>query len=297
MATMAHQPPPFFARGPSPLTRLTFFSLLSFLLLLADGRYHYLQLVRQGASVVLYPLQVLATSPFSLATSVSDYFVRQSDLTSELTALKTRNLEYAAQLQTLPSIEEENRRLRKLLAATRNIDGSAMLAEILYAGRSPISRSVVVDKGSRHGVVAGSPVVDEIGVVGQVTRVYPMVSEVTLITDKDQPVPIKVLRNGLRAVVFGSGSRDKLELKYMAVDADIRQDDQLVTSGIDGTYPSGLPVAAVATVERDPALPFATITAVPAAGVERQSQVIILSAKNGAPPDPRAERAGDERKR
>ncbi len=296
MATMAHQPPPFFARGPSPLARLTFFSLLCFLLLITDGRYHYLQLVRQGASVVLYPLQVLATSPFSLASSVSDYFVSQSELQRENAELKTKNLQYGAQLQTLPALQEENQRLRKLLDATRNVQGSAMLAEILYASRDPISHSVVVDKGSEHAVAAGSAVVDEIGVVGQVTRVYPFVSEVTLITDKDQPVPIKVLRNGLRAVVFGSGSRDQLELKYMAVDADIKKDDELVTSGIDGTYPPGLPVAKVVSVERDPALPFASITAVPAAGVDRQSEVIILSVKRELPLDPRGEQGGDKRK-
>ncbi|MGH8718353.1 MAG: rod shape-determining protein MreC [Burkholderiales bacterium] len=294
---MAHQPPPFFARGPSPLARLTFFSLLCFLLLLTDGRYHYLQFVRQGASIVLYPLQVLATSPFTLASSAKDYLVSQSELQQENTELKTKNLEYGAKLQALPALEAENRRLRKLLDATRNVEGSAMLAEILYAGRDPIAHSVVVDKGSQQGIIAGSAVVDEIGVVGQVTRVYPFVSEVTLITDKDQPVPILVLRNGLRAVVFGSGNRQQLDLKYMSVDADVKKDDALVTSGIDGTYPPGLPVAKVVSVERDPALPFATITAVPSAGVDRQSEVIILSVKRELPADPRAEHSGDKGKR
>ncbi|MGH8729581.1 MAG: rod shape-determining protein MreC [Burkholderiales bacterium] len=296
MASVAHQPPPFFARGPSPLARLTFFSLLCFLLLLTDGRYHYLQLVRQVASVALYPLQVLATSPFSLAANIKDYFASQLELKQENAELKTRNLEYAAQVQALPALRAENDRLRKLLEATRNIEGSAMLAEILYANRVPTSQSVVVDKGSQQGVVAGSAVVDEIGVVGQVTRVYPFVSEVTLITEKDQPVPIKVLRNGVRAVVFGSGSRDGLELKYMSVDADVRKDDELVTSGIDGTYPPGLPVAKVTSVERDPALPFATITAAPTAGVNRQREVIILSAKRDLPSDPRTEQAAEKGK-
>ena len=297
MATMAHQPPPFFARGPSPLARLTFFSLLCFLLLITDGRYQYLQVVREGASVILYPLQVIATAPFSFASSVRDYFSDQSELREENAGLKTRNLEYAAKLQTLPALEEENRRLRKLLDAARDVQGTAMLAEILYASRDRITRSVVVGKGSQQGVIAGSAVVDEVGVVGQVTRVYPLVSEISLITDKDQAVPIKILRNGLRAVVFGSGTGDRLELKYMAVDADIKKDDQLVTSGIDGTYPAGLPVATVISIERNPALPFATVTAVPAAGVNRNSEVIILATKRQLPADPRVESTPDKKKR
>lgn len=294
MATMAHQPPPFFARGPSPLARLTFFSLLCFLLLITDGRYQYLQVVREGASVILYPLQVIATAPFSIVSSVAGYFADQSELKEENAGLKTRNLEYAAKLQTLPALEEENRRLRKLLDTAREVQGSAMLAEILYAGRDAIATSVVVDKGSQQGVIAGSAVVDEVGVVGQVTRVYPLVSEISLITDKDQAVPIKVLRNGLRAVVFGSGS-NQLQLRYMAVDADVKKDDQLVTSGIDGTYPPGLPVATVTSIDRDPALPFATVTAIPAAGVNRNSEVIILALKRELPPDPRGD--SDRKKR
>ena len=297
MAAMAHQPPPFFARGPSPLARLTFFSLLCFLLLITDGRYQYLQALREGASVVLYPLQIIATAPFTLAAGVRDYFVGHAELKDQNAELRTRNLEYSAKLQTLPSLEEENRRLRSLLDAVRNVQGSATLAEILYASREPGSKSIVVGKGSQHGIVAGSAVVDEAGVIGQVTRVYPLVSEVTLITDKDQAVPVKVLRNGLRAVVFGSGNPNQLQLKYMAVDADVRKDDQLVTSGIDGTYPPGLPVAIVSSVERNPALPFAIITASAHAGVNRNSEVIILAAKHALPPDPRLEQGADKEKR
>jgi rod shape-determining protein MreC len=294
---MAHQTPQFFARGPSPLARLTFFSLLCFLLLIIDGRYQYLQALREGASVVVYPLQIIATAPFTLAGGVRDYFVTQSDLKDENAELRTRNLEYSAKLQKLPSLEEENRRLRSLLDAVRNVQGSATLAEILYAGREPGSRSIVVGKGAQHGIVAGSAVVDEAGVIGQVTRVYPLVSEVTLITDKDQAVPVKILRNGLRAVVFGSGNPDRLELKYMSVDADVKKDDQLVTSGIDGTYPPGLPIAVVSSVERDPALPFAIVTASAHAGVNRNSEVIILATKHTLPPDPRLDHDGEKEKR
>jgi rod shape-determining protein MreC len=130
---------------------------------------------------------------------------------------------------------------------------------------------------------------DEIGVVGQVTRVYPWLSEVTLITDKDHAVPIQVLRTGLRAVVFGSGNISNLALRYMPISADIQIDDVLVTSGIDGTYPPGLPVARVIKIERDPAYPFAQILCAPLAGVDQQRQLMIISGLHKLPELPPAE--------
>jgi len=126
-------------------------------------------------------------------------------------------------------------------------------------------------------VAAGQVVMDNIGVVGQVTRVYPWLSEVTLITDKDHAVPIQVLRTGLRAVVFGSGNISNLALRYMPISSDIQVGDVLVTSGIDGIYPPGLPVAKVIQIERDPAYPFAQILCSPLAGVDKQRQVMIIS--------------------
>src|ERR1019366_2307547 len=129
--------------------------------------------------------------------------------------------------------------------------------EILYAGRDPFSRKVVIDKGSQGGIQAGQPVIDDVGVIGQVTRVYLLMSEVTLLSDKDQAIPLQVLRNGLRAVAYGGAEGDMLDLRFMAANADIRNGDTLVTSGIDGTYPPGLPVATVARIERDAAYAFA----------------------------------------
>ena len=162
-----------------------------------------------------------------------------------------------------------------------------MPAEILYAGRDPYSHKVFIDRGATHGVRPGSPVADENGVVGQVTRVHPLLSEVTLLTDQDQAIPVQVVRNGLRAVAFGSGPAGTLELRFMAANAEIQNGDRLVTSGIDGTYPPGIPVATVARVERDAAYAFARIVCQPAAGVESGRYVLVLAneARQAAPPE------------
>jgi len=167
--------------------------------------------------------------------------------------------------------------LRRLIDAAERLESKSIAAEVLYAGRDPYARKVIVDRGTQHGVQQGSVVVDETGVVGQLTRAHAFVSEVTLVSDKGQAVPVQVLRNGLRAIAFGGGTSGQLELRYMSGNADVENGDVLVTSGIDGTYPPGLPVAVVVRVERDSSYTFARVLAQPIAGVERGRYALVLS--------------------
>ena len=160
------------------------------------------------------------------------------------------------------------------------------MAEILRIPRDPFNRKVMLDKGNQSGIQPGQVVVDDTGVVGQITRSYPWVSEVTLITDKDHSVPVQVVRNGLRSVVSGTGKDDSLELRYMAGNTDIQEGDSLVTSGIDGVYPPGLPVAVVSKIERNSTYVFARVTCTPVAGVANHRQLLILSMLPPAPEVP-----------
>ncbi|MGH8751067.1 MAG: rod shape-determining protein MreC [Burkholderiales bacterium] len=283
---MDTHPPPFFKRGPSPLTRLLFFTLLSLLLLAADARFKYLDAVRAALSVLIYPLQKLATAPGILLGQAGDFFATQSHLTSENTRLNEQNLANSALLQRYQSLQEENRRLRLLLDTRERFQGHATLTEILYAGRDLFSRRIVVDKGMQGSIQPGQVVVDDTGVIGQVTRVYPFVSEVTLITDQQQTVPVEVTRNGLRAVLFGAGEAGEVELRYMPVNVEIQTGDELVTSGIDGVYPRGLPVATVTGIERNSAYAFARIKCTPKAGVNRYHQVLVLTREPAIPGNP-----------
>ncbi len=280
---METQLPPLFNRGPSPLTRLVLFTLLSLLLFISDARFKYLDTFRLSLSVVIYPLQKLATAPGLILDRVSDFFATHSYLADENARLNQQNLLNAAQLERYQALEDENNRLRRLLNARDGFQGNTTLAEILYSGRDLFSHRIVIDKGRQNDVKSGQAVVDDIGVIGQVTRAYPFVSEVTLITDKDQTVPVEVVRNGLRAVVFGAGESGELELRYMPVNVDIQTGDELVTSGIDGTYPYGLPVAAVSRIERNAAYAFARIFCMPNAGVDKHRQVLVLSSQTQFP--------------
>jgi rod shape-determining protein MreC len=225
-------------------------------------------------------------APVDLVHAVANYFSSTAALQEENAALKTKQLAAAPELLRLETLQEENNQLRRLLEAQERLPSKSVFAEILYAGRDPFSRKVIIDKGSQNSIRAGQPVIDDVGVIGQVTRVYPLMSEVTLLSDKDQAIPLQVLRNGLRAVAYGGAEGDMLDLRFMAANADIRNGDTLVTSGIDGTYPPGLPVATVARIERDAAYAFAKITLTPTAGTDRYRQVLVLLSEAKAPPPP-----------
>ena len=272
-----HQTPVFFVRGPSPLARLLFFAVLSFVLMATDSRLHYLAEVRQGFVALLQPLEVVASAPVKLYLSTRDYLASHHTLYMENRMLRDQALEHGSQLQRLRSLEVENAHLRDLLGAAVMLPPTARLAEILHMGRDPFTHKVVVNLGARQNIVPGQAVVDAKGVIGQVTRVYPFSSEVTLITDKGLSIPVQIERNGLRAIVFGQGQGNLIDLPYLPPNVDVREGDMLVTSGIDGVYPAGLAVARVTGIERDPDSPFAHIVCTPIAGIENHKQVLLLS--------------------
>jgi rod shape-determining protein MreC len=283
---MEHTPPPFFNRGPAPLVRVAFFASLSLALLVLDARFRYAEGLRSVLTLAVYPLQLLASMPAAVGERISATFASQTQLREENADLRARLLETSQAAQRFEAAQAEVTRLRRLMGAAERLPVRSTPAEILYNGRDPYSRKVIIDKGSQAGLRAGAPVVDEAGVLGQVTRVHALAAEVTLLTDKDQAIPVQVVRNGLRAVAFGAGPSGMLELRFMAANAEIQNGDRLVTSGIDGTYPPGIPVGSVTRIERDAAYAFARIVCQPAAGVDSGRHVLVLGNVENAVPRP-----------
>ena len=293
---MEPSPPPFFKRGPAPLVRLFFFASLSLALLVLDARFRYAEGVRGVLALAAYPLQRAATAPVDFLRTVGDYFSTQAQLFEDNANLRAKNLALAQAAQRYETAEAEAAQLRRLIGAADKLAVKSTPAEILYAGRDPYSHKIFINLGERQGVKPGSPVADESGVVGQVTRVHPLVSEVTLITDQDHVVPVQVVRNGLRAIAFGGGASGMLELRFTAGNAEIQNGDRLVTSGIDGIYPAGLPVATVVRIERDAEHSFARVVCRPAAGVDRGRFVLVLSDETARPPRPEEAQSSKERR-
>ncbi|WP_028453532.1 rod shape-determining protein MreC [Chitinilyticum aquatile] len=272
--------PAFFKQGPKPLTRLMVFSALSLVLLISDARLHLLDKLRQQLTVLVYPLQWLATAPIDSAMQASDFLRRQTDLLAENRRLNEERLQASALAIRARALEAENAQLRELNNAAASQPVSRQLVKILYNGRDPFTARLIVDRGGDADIKPGQIVVDHRGVAGQIIRVHPLTSEVRLISDRDHLVPVMVERNQLRTIVYGMGRNQPLEVRYMPASVDIREGDILSTSGVDGIYPAGLPVARVTKVERQNGSAFARIFCVPLAQFEQHSYLLAI---NGAP--------------
>ena len=289
---MIHETPSFFHRGPSPLARLTFFAIAAIALMIADHRFRALEALRLTLSVVAHPLQVAASVPAQSLGRIADYFSEQDRLLRENQELRAKVLEQAAAAQEARLLRAEQKQVVALADARDRYGEGGTVAEVIYTARNPFTRKVVIDRGLSHGVKAGQPVIDGSGVVGQLTNVGAFTSEVTLVTEKDQSVPVMLERNGLRAIAVGSGKDGSIDVPFMPVSADIQPGDTFVTSGIDATYPPGLIVATVTHVDKNPSFVFARIVAKPAAGVENHRYVLVLPPPAAAPPRP--ETKGEE---
>ncbi|WP_298826868.1 rod shape-determining protein MreC [uncultured Piscinibacter sp.] len=288
LGTLDRTPPPFFRQGTSALTKLTIFSALALFLMVADTRFQLTRTLRAVIATVLHPVERALLVPVAAWQGGSDYLLGlQRALANEEVARRdlARQAERASRVEQL---QAENQRLRALLELRPALAVRSMAAEVLYDAPDPFSRKVVIDRGATHGVAIASPVINDAGVLGQVTRVYPLSSEVTLLADKDAAIPVLNTRNQLRSAAFGV--RNGMELRFMAGNADVQVGDLLSTSGVDGVYPPGLPVAKVTLVDRKIDTSFARILLEPVASPDAVRHVLVLEPVGlQMPPKPEAE--------
>jgi rod shape-determining protein MreC len=288
LGTLDRTAPPLFNQGPSALSKLIFFSALALFLMVADARFNIVQPLRAGIGAVLYPIQWLALKPVQLVMGGGRYLEDlQTAQGNEAAARKALALqaERASQADTLA---QENARLRSLLELRQTTQTPGRAAEVLYDAADPYTRKLVIDQGLTNGIAAGSPVIDEHGVIGQVTQVQPFSSEITLVIDRDLSIPVQNVRTGARSVAFGDASAHGggLELRFMAANADLQEGDLLTTSGVDGVYPPGLPVAKIDRIERRADSAFARIHCVPLAHVTAARYVLVLAPIGAQAPRP-----------
>lgn len=294
LGTLDRTPPPFFKQGPSALTRLSLAATLSLFLMVADTRFKLTDPLRAAAAVVLQPLERVLLAPIDAAGSVAGYF-RGLDAARQAERQARQTLAAQAERSLrLEQLHAENAKLRQLLGLRERLSVRATAAEVLYDAADPYSRKVVIDRGRTQGVALGAPVIDDAGVVGQVTRVYPLTAEVTLLSDKDAAIPVLNVRTEQRGAAFGHPSDGGMELRFMAGNADVQPGDLLQTSGMDGIYPPGLPVAKVLRVDRRADSAFAKILLAPLARIDSVRHVLVLEpvgAQMPLKPDPASDAA------
>jgi len=283
LGTLDRSPPPFFKQGPSALSKLMFFSALALFLMVADTRFRITQPVRAALATALYPVQWLALQPVRAVKSGSDYFTSLNQAQSSSEDARKKLALQSLRAGQVEQLTQENSRLRKLLGLREQLATQVVAAEVLYDAADPYTRKVIIDKGMAQGVDLGSPVVDESGVLGQVTRVHPLVSEVTLVVDRDLAIPVLNVRTGARSVAYGDPvlGGSGLELRFMGSNSDVQQGDMLTTSGVDGVYPPGLPVATITRIERRAESAFAKIYCTPQALVTGARHVMVVKPVSG----------------
>lgn len=267
-----------FTRALGPAQRLALWSALAIALIVLDARFSALGWLRAGVVAVFYPAQLAVRAPFNFAAEVSGFMVRHRTLQTENAALLENKQRASAQLARLESLRTENDELRRLVVLRQMTGFDSVAAEILSTPRDPFSQRVMLDKGGNAGIQAGQPVVDGVGLVGQVTRAYAFSSEVTLVTDRGHAVPVQIQRTGQRVLVFGGGTG--MEVRYLPTHTDIQPGDILVTSGIDRVYPAGLVVAKVTRVLRPNDSPYARVSCLPMAGVDRSRVLMVLKTQS-----------------
>jgi len=276
LGTLDRTPPPFFRQGPSALTKLTFCSALAIFLMVADTRLKITQPLRTIVATVLNPIERSLRMPVDAWNGVAEYMMGLQRALSSETAARSELARQAERASRVEQLQIENNRLRALLELRPALTVRSQPAEVLYDAPDPYSRKVILDRGATQGIVLASPVIDEAGVLGQVTRVYPLSSEVTLLTDKEAAIPVLNTRSQARSAAFGTAIGSGLELRFMAGNADVQVGDVLHTSGVDGVYPPGLAVARVITVDRKVDTGFARIALAPMASADAVRHVLVL---------------------
>jgi rod shape-determining protein MreC len=276
LGTFDRTPPPFFRQGPSALTKLAFFSALALFLMVADTRFEFARPLRAAVATALLPVQRVLAVPVQLWQGGADYLGGLSAALASEKAAQARLALQAEKAARAERLESENKRLRALLELRPTLQVHSIAADVLYEAADPFSRKLFIDRGTTQGVVLGAPVIGPDGVLGQVTRVFPLSAQVTLLIDKDAAIPVLNARTLARSAAFGGAGGDAMELRYMAANADVQVGDELMTSGVDGVYPPGLSVARVAAVERRAESGFARILLAPSASADGVRQVLVL---------------------
>lgn len=280
--TFERSTPPIFRPGLSTTSKMLLLSLLAVLLMAADHRLHISQPLRSGVALLLSPLQWLSLQPLRAMRATSHYFGNLNEAQDAALMYQSRTIAQAQRLQQVEQLSQENAHLRQLLELSAQMVGPAKAVQVLYETADPYTRRVVVDRGQLAGVVHGSAVIDTAGVVGQVTRVYPMISEVTMLTDRGQSIPVMNTRTGSRHIANGDPSTfgGSLDLRFVPAGADVQMGDLLTTSGIDGVYPAGLHVGRIVRVDRQADPTFARVHVAPMATERGRHLLVLLPVKD-----------------
>ena len=272
---MFRSPPALFNTG-APIYKMFWLMVGAILLMVLDIRYHATDQVRSFIQHVLHPVQILVSQPGRILSSIGDDLVMMKSMKQTIIEQQNSIKDLTLLSSNSENLESENKNLRKLLRLQEQSPYQTLAAEIIYNPINPSSQKLVISRGKNDGVLLGMPVANDMGIVGQVVRLYDNVSEVALLEERDATIPIMVSRNAQRGVIFGAGRAAPLELRFVSNFGDLDVGDSLSTSGIDGVFPPGIPVAIITKIERAIDNSGAQISCRPLADLNSSKHVMVL---------------------
>lgn len=267
---------PIFGAGPSLPLRFFFAVVISIITITTDVYTDSSQQIRNYLNTLVSPIQYVASLPQEAFDAIAKYAATKQSLLEENEQLRKMQLLQNQKLQQFDMLKAENDKLRSLLTTNLRQDTQKVVAEIMAVASDPFSQDVVIDKGSSNNVFLGQPVLDDLGVVGQISSVGNTTSRVILLTDQTHAIPIRILRNDIRGILSGTGNIGRMELNNLPHGTDIKVGDRLITSGLGQVFPEGYPVAEIIEISPDVSKPFMRVIAAPVAKVDRLKHVLLL---------------------
>ena len=276
MVTLSSDSRPIIGRGPPLGARFFFLAVVSITMMVLDHRGGYMEQTRSWLQTAMTPLYSVVEMPFHAWDWLTGSFTDRDALRAENAKLNDELRAARVKLLRFDAMTEENRRLRAIRNASQGIGERTLIAEIVRIDVDAYRHRARINKGSEDGVFKGQPVLDAFGIVGQVTQVDRVGAEIIMISDNEHAIPVQVNRNGIRSIAVGTGDIHRLSLPFLTIESDVKPDDLLVSSGLDGIFPAGYPVAQITKVQRDPAETFAVVEARPLAQLDRSREVLLL---------------------
>ncbi len=275
------------SRETAPGGRFFVCAVLSLVLMYFDQRDGWSERISYVLQAVAYPIQVTVGSPGRLVSATREFFRSRDSLRAQNAELEKQVQDLSLRTERYEALEQENAQLRGLTSALPPLVSKSVLADVVDADLGRLRQRLVIDQGQSKGLFRSQSVVDATGLVGQLVRVGPWSAEVMLITDPEAAVPVEIMRSGERTIAVGTGDSQELELPYLPATADVKAGDEIVTSGLGGVFPAGIPVGKVTETSRSPDDLLAHVRAAPSARLDRTRHVLALWFDPANPAAPR----------
>lgn len=262
--------------GMRPLIAFCIVSVLLLTFYLREGDAGPVHALRSAAMTVTSPLRLVGSAASAPFTGVGRAVSDASAPAETLSELKAENERLTKKVAELSEAEKTAERLQDLVGLQSTYKLKSTAARIVGTAGDAWSDTVTIDKGSTAGFEAGMPVCGAGGVIGQIIETSPTTSTVRLATDDQSGISAMIQSTRAQGMLEGQAD-GTLRLSYVPIESDVKEGDIVITSGIGGKFPKGLPLGTVSSVERASNDVYYTIVVRPVSTAESNEEVLVVT--------------------